>query len=411
MATTAAAAPVQYAFKAKDRNGVIHEGKIDAESEAAVIATLRNRGAVPLSITPANTGLQREIRLGGPKRVKAKDLARFARQFATMIGAGLPMMRALTTLGNQPGNPELQRVIKALAKDIEGGSGLSDSMEQHPQVFPVLMVNMVRAGEAGGFLDQAMVQIADALESEVRLRGKIKSAMTYPVVIFFLAIIMCVAMLIFIVPVFDNMFANLGGELPLPTQILVFLSDGLKKFGWLLLIALGGAVFWWRKNSHKPVVRNIMDPLKLRLPVFGNLFQMIAMARFSRNFGTLLASGVPILQSLDIVADTTGSVVIARATKAVQESVRQGEGIAEPLAEHDVFPEMVVSMIAVGEETGAIEEMLSKVAEFFDREVESTTEALTSLIEPLMIAFMGGLVGSMVIALYMPIFKVFDMIG
>ena len=407
----AAAAPVQYAFKAKDRNGVVHEGKIEAESEVAVVATLRNRGAIPLSITPTNVGLQREIRIGGPKKVKTKDLSRFARQFATMIAAGLPMMRALTTLANQPGNPELQRVIKALAKEIEGGSGLSDAMDGHPAVFPVLMINMVRAGEAGGFLDQAMMQVADALEAEVRLRGKIKSAMTYPVVIFFLAIIMAVAMLIFIVPVFDNMFANLGGQLPLPTRILVFLSDVLKKFGWVILIAIGGAVVWWRKNSHKPAVRNIMDPLKLRLPVFGGLFQMVAMARFSRNFGTLLHSGVPILQSLDIVADTTGSVVIARATRAVQESVRQGEGISAPLSEHDVFPEMVVSMIAVGEETGTIEEMLGKVAEFYDREVESTTEALTSLIEPLMIAFMGGLVGAMVVALYLPIFRVFDMIG
>ena len=199
--------------------------------------------------------------------------------------------------------------------------------------------------------------------------------------------------------------------MPLPTRVLVFLSDMLKSFGWVLLIALGGFWYWWRKNSHQAYVRNIIDPLKLRLPVFGPLFQKIAMARFARNFGTLLASGVPILQSLEIVSETTGSVVISRATKAVQESVRQGDSIAKPLATHPVFPAMVVQMIAVGEDTGAVDNMLYKVAEFYDQQVEATTEALTSLIEPLMIAFMGGVVGSMVVALYMPIFKVFDMIG
>lgn len=406
-----ATATAQYAFKAKDRNGVIHEGKIEAESEAAVVEALRAREAKPLSISLANQGMSREINIGPPKKIKPKDLAVFSRLFATMLESGLSMMRALTVLAAQTSNPELQKVIKSIAKDIEGGQSLSDSMAQYPKAFPVLMVNMCKAGEAGGFLDSAMMQVADALEADVRLRGKIKSAMTYPVVVFFMAILMAVAMLIFIVPVFDNMFASLGGQLPLPTRILVFLSDVLKSFGWLIAIALGGAWFWWRKNSHQPYVRNVMDPLKLRLPVFGDLFQKIAMARFSRNFGTLLASGVPILQSLDIVADTTGSVVISRATRAVQESVRQGESISGPLAEHDVFPPMVVSMIAVGEDTGAVDNMLAKIAEFYDQEVESTTEALTSLIEPLMIAFMGGVVGSMVVALYMPIFKVFDMIG
>lgn len=406
-----AATVQQYAFKAKDRNGKVQEGKMEAESEIAVRDTLRSRGAIPLEITNASSGMQKEIRLGPPKKIKLKDLAIFSRQFATMLNSGLSMMRSLTILSDQTENSELKKVLKAVTKDIEGGSALSDSMVKHPKAFPPLMVNMTRAGETGGFLDSTMQQIAEAFEADVKLRGKIKSAMTYPVVVFIMAILMCAAMLIFIVPVFENMFANLGGTLPLPTRILVFLSTVLKATWWAVALGLGGFWFWWRKNSHKPFVRNVLDPLKLRLPVFGSLFQKIAMARFARNFGTLLASGVPILQSLDIVSETTGSVVISRATKAVQDSVRQGESISKPLAHHDVFPPMVVQMIAVGEDTGAIDEMLYKIAEFYDQEVESTTESLTALIEPLMIAFLGGVVGSMIVALYMPIFKVFDMIG
>lgn len=406
-----AATVTQYAFKAKDRLGKIQEGKMEAESEIAVRDTLFSRGAIPLEITPANTGMQKEIRIGPPKKIKLKDLAVFSRQFATMLNSGLSMMRALTILADQTENPELKKILKSVTKDIESGMSLSDSLVKYPKAFPPLMINMTRAGETGGFLDQTMLQIAEAFEADVKLRGKIKAAMTYPVVVFILAILMCVAMLIFIVPVFEDMFSNLGGTLPLPTRVLVFLSGVLKSMGWLFALGMVGFWLWWRKNSHKPAVRNVMDPLKLRLPVFGDLFQKIAMARFARNFGTLLASGVPILQSLDIVSETTGSVVISRACKSVQESVRQGDTISRPLATHDVFPQMVVQMIAVGEDTGAIDEMLYKIAEFYDQEVESTTEALTALIEPLMIAFLGGVVGSMIVALYMPIFKVFDMIG
>lgn len=407
----AAAVTQQYAFKAKDKSGQIVLGKMDADSATAVRDTLLARGARPIDIAPTNAGMQRELRIGPPKKIKLKDLSKFARQFATMLTAGVPMMRSLTILSDQEDNPEFKKVLKSLTKDIESGAMLSESMIKYPKAFPPLMVNMTRAGETGGFLDQTMLQIAEAFEADVKLRGKIKAAMTYPVVVFILAIIMCIAMLLFIVPVFDNMFASLGGTLPLPTRVLVFLSEMLKSIGWLFAIVAGGMWYWWRKNSHKPFVRNIMDPLKLRLPVFGSLFQKIAMARFSRNFGTLLASGVPILTSLDIVADTTGSVVIARATRAVQESVRQGESIAKPLSMHPVFPPMVVQMISVGEDTGSIDGMMYKIAEFYDQEVEATTEALTSLIEPLMIAFLGGVVGSMIVALYMPIFKVFDMIG
>jgi type IV pilus assembly protein PilC len=272
------------------------------------------------------------------------------------------------------------------------------------------MVNMCRAGEVGGFLDQTLLQIAQNYEAEVKLRGKVKSAMTYPVVVFVMAILMCTGMLIFIVPVFAGMFEQLGGELPAPTKMLVFLSGAMKVIAPVGLVALIAFFVTWPKVKHLDQVRNTLDPLKLKLPVFGSLFQKIALARFTRNLGTMLRAGVPILQSLDIVADTSGNVVVARAVRDIEESVRRGESLTHPLSQHAVFPPMVVQMMAVGEDTGALDAMLQKISEFYDQEVEATTESLTALIEPLMIAVLGGLVGSMIIALYMPIFKVFDLI-
>ncbi len=296
-------------------------------------------------------------------------------------------------MADQSDNPELRRILRAVKQDVEAGLSLSASFAKFPETFPPLMINMTKAGEAGGFLDGAMRQIADNFEAEVRLRGKIKAALTYPVVVFILAMLMCVAMLIFVVPVFTGMFEDLGGELPLPTKILVMLS-GAMKFLLPIGIVVGVAfMMWWRKFGRTERVRNVVDPAKLKLPVFGKLFQKLALTRFARNLGTLLSSGVPILQSIDIVSETTGSIVISRALKQVQESVRRGESVAGPLAEHDVFPAMVVQMIASGEEAGAIDQMLKKIAEFYDEEVEAMTESLTALIEPLMIAFLGGVVG------------------
>jgi type IV pilus assembly protein PilC len=404
------ATTTQYAYKVQDANGRLTQGKVDAVSEAAVADKLKAMGYVPLEVRQVNAGMQREIKLGRKKRVKLKDLAIFSRQFATMIDAGLTMLRGLTIMSEQSENLELRRVLRGVKQDVEAGMSLSASFARSEDVFPPLMVSMTRAGEAGGFLDVTMRQIADNFEAEVKLRGKIKAALTYPVVVFVLAIVMCVGMLIFVVPVFEAMFKNLGGTLPLPTQILVYMSRGMK-FAAPLLAVLGVvSVFLWRRYGRTERVRNVVDPLKLRIPVFGKLFQKLALARFARNLSTLLASGVPVLQSLDIVSETTGSIVISRALQSVQESVRRGESIAGPLGEHPVFPPMVVQMIASGEETGAIDAMLEKIAEFYDQEVEATTEALTALIEPLMIAFLGAVVGSMIIALYLPIFKIFDLI-
>ena len=272
------------------------------------------------------------------------------------------------------------------------------------------MINMIKAGEVGGFLDKVLIQIADNYESEVKLRGRVKSAMTYPVAVLVMAIGLTIAMLLFIVPTFANLFASLGGSLPAPTQILVNLSNFLKVgIVPIVILSIVGMVVWTRVK-HKPAVREFIDPLKLKMPVFGNLFRKIALARFCRNLGTMLSSGVPILQSLDIVADTSGNVVVAHAVRDIQESVRNGESLTEPLSHHDVFPPMVVQMLAVGEDTGALDTMLHKISDFYDQEVESTTDQLTALIEPIMIALLGGIVGSMIVALYMPICRIFDLI-
>jgi type IV pilus assembly protein PilC len=327
-----------------------------------------------------------------------------------MVNAGLSLLRALNILVDQTENKELARVLGEVRNDIETGNSLSSAMARHPDAFPPLMVNMCKAGEVGGFLDSVMLQIANNYEAEVKLRGKVKSAMTYPVVVLCIAVLAVIGMLLFIVPTFVGLFKTLGGKLPLPTQILVSLSTGLKVgiIPLIILVIIGRTV--WAKIKRTEQVRNIVDPLKLKLPVFGELFRKIALTRFARNLGTMMQSGVPILQSLDIVAETTGNVVLERATRAVQESVRTGESLTRPLTEHPVFPPMVVQMMAVGEETGALDTMLHKIAQFYDQEVESTTESLTALIEPIMIAFLGGIVGSMIVALYMPIFKIFDLI-
>jgi type IV pilus assembly protein PilC len=406
------AATMTFQYSVRDRAGKLVTGKIDADSPAAVAQKLKSMGYAPVSIAKTKTGgMSADISL--PKMgaaVKLKDLAVFSRQFATMINAGLSLLRALTILEEQTESKELAKVLTDVRQDVETGQSLSAALGKHPRIFPPLMVNMTRAGEIGGFLDSVMLQIAENYEAEVKLRGKVKSAMTYPVVVFCIAILAVTGMLLFIVPVFAGMFKTLGGELPAPTRILVLLSN-LLKFGFPFIFGgLIAAIVVWQRIKHKEGVHRFIDPLKLKTPVFGQLFQKIALSRFARNLGTMLSSGVPILQSLDIVAETTGNTVVGDAVRDVQDSVRNGESLTGPLSQHPVFPPMVVQMLAVGEDTGALDAMLHKVSEFYDQEVEATTEALTALIEPLMIAVLGGIIGSMIIALYMPIFKIFDLI-
>ena len=399
-----------FEYSVRDRRGKLVGGKLEAPSEAVLVQKLVGMGFAPISVREANKGMSREITLPGGNRVKLKDLAVMSRQFATMINSGLSLIRALSILAEQTENKTLGRTLGEVRTAVEAGQSLSSAFAKHPKVFPPLVVNMVRAGEVGGFLDKVLLQIAANFEAEVKLRGKIKSAMTYPVVVFVMAIIAVIGMLLFIVPIFAKMFSDLGGKLPVPTQILVNLSDGLRLFAPVLLVVLVVGSVVWGRVRHQDRVRRAVDPLKLRMPVFGPLFQKVAISRFSRNLGTMMSSGVPILQSLEIVGDTAGNVVLRDAAVAVQESVRRGESLAGPLSQHSVFPPMVVQMLAVGEDTGAIDTMLMKVSDFYDAEVEATTEALTSLIEPLMIAVLGTVIGGMIIALYMPIFNVFDLI-
>jgi type IV pilus assembly protein PilC len=406
-------ATTTFEYSVRDRAGKTVSGTLEADSATAVAGRLKAMGYAPLSINEVKTGgMNTEIKIPGfGDKVKLKDLAVFSRQFATMINSGLSLLRALNILVDQSDNKALQKVLSEVRNDVETGSSLSGAMARHsPRVFPPLMVNMTKAGEIGGFLDSVLLQIAENFESEVKLRGKIKAAMTYPVVVFCMAILMCTAMLLFIVPKFAGMFTTLGGKLPLPTRVLMTISDLLKNTMPFIIVGLIIFMFVWRKVKHTDRVHNFLDPLKLKTPVFGLLFSKIALSRFARNLGTMMSSGVPILQSLDIVADTTGNVVLSRAIRDVQESVRTGESLAAPLQAHPVFPPMVVQMMAVGEDTGALDTMLMKISQFYDQEVEATTEALTALIEPLMIAFLGAVVGSMIIALYMPIFKIFDLI-
>jgi type IV pilus assembly protein PilC len=369
-------------------------------------------GLAPVSVNEVQTtGLQREITIPGfSDRIGLKDLAVASRQMATMVSAGLSLIRTLGILADQTENKALAKVLGQVRTDVEVGQSLSASFEKHPDTFPPLMVNMVRAGETGGFLEKSLLSVADNFESEVKLRGQIKSALAYPVVVLCIAILAMIAMLLFIVPIFEGMFADLGGSLPAPTQFLVWLSGVMK---WLApVLAVGGVVFalWWGKHKNDPGIRKRLDPLKLRLPVFGGLIKKIAVSRFTRNFGTMMAAGVPLLQALDIVGQTSGNWVIEQAVKDVRESVRRGTSLSAPLMEHDVFPPMVTQMIAVGEDAGAMETMLTKISEFYDQEVEQTTESLTSLIEPLMIVTVGGLVGGMIVALYMPMFSIFELI-
>jgi type IV pilus assembly protein PilC len=399
-----------FEYSVRDRRGKLVGGKLEAPSEAALVQKLVGMGFAPISVREANKGMGREITLPGGNRVKIKDLAVMSRQFATMINSGLSLIRALSILSEQTENKALARTLGEVRAAVEAGQSLSSAFGKHPKVFPPLVINMVRAGEVGGFLDKVLLQIAANFEAEVKLRGKIKSAMTYPVVVFVMAIVAVIGMLLFIVPIFAKMFSDLGGKLPVPTQILVNLSDGLRLFAPVLLVLLIVASVVWGRVRHQDRVRRVVDPMKLRTPVFGPLFQKVAISRFSRNLGTMMSSGVPILQSLEIVGDTAGNVVLRDAAVAVQESVRRGESLAGPLAQHSVFPPMVVQMLSVGEDTGAIDTMLLKVSDFYDAEVEATTEALTSLIEPLMIAVLGTVIGGMIVALYMPIFNVFDLI-
>jgi type IV pilus assembly protein PilC len=397
-----------YEYRVRDQSGKVVTGTLLADSEQLVINRLREMGYVPIKIEAQGTGMRRELRLRS--KPKMKDLAIFSRQFSTMVNSGLPILRALSILEQQTSSGIITKAVRQVRGDIERGSSLSAAMAKHPKVFNNLYVAMVRSGEAGGVLEAVLERLAANLEREVALRQRIKSAMTYPIVVLGFVSLILLAMLIFIVPQFQGIYKTLGGKLPLPTQILLKVSNLVVHRLPFLVIGLGVVVFLLRRYVKTPQGRMQWDTFKLRVPIFGPLFHKTALARFSRVLGVLSKSGVPILQSLEVTAEVVNNAQVSKAIMDVQQSVKQGETLSKPLGRHGVFPPMVVQMLAVGEETGSMDTMLEKVAQFYDEEVSATVDSLTSLIEPVLIFFVGGAVGLAVIALYLPMFNIINLI-
>jgi type IV pilus assembly protein PilC len=402
-----------FAYKVRDRQGKLVTGTLEAESVTIVAGKLRSMGYVPVSIENGEKKtLSREMKIPYfSGRIKLKEVAVFSRQFATMINSGLTLLRSLSILAEQTSNKELARIVGEVRRDVERGASLSVALAKHPKAFSRLYVAMVRSGETGGSLDTVLLRLATTIEKQVELRRKVKSAMTYPIVVGIIVVLILVAMLIFVVPMFKGMYADLDAKLPLPTLVLLAMSNGLKKFFPLVILGAGLGVWSLKRYVKTPAGRRRWDAFKLRAPVFGQLAHKTALARFSRSLAALVRAGVPILDALEIVAETAGNTVVAEAAEDTRAAVKSGESLAKPLESHSVFPPMVVQMIAVGEETGALDEMLEKIADFYDSEVEATVDALTSLIEPLLIVVMGVSVGGMVISLYMPMFSIIGKMG
>jgi type IV pilus assembly protein PilC len=374
-----------------------------------VLERLKEQGMVPIKVAvQKRVGMKMEFNVR--TKVKLKDLAIFSRQFSTMVSSGLPMLRALATLENNTSSKALAVAITEVRQDVERGSSLSASMAKHPKAFNNLYVAMVKSGETGGVLDAVLDRLAGNLEREVSLRGRIKSAMTYPIVVLGFVTLIMMAMLLFIVPQFKSIYAELNGTLPLPTRILLAVSDAVRTKLPFVLVATAVAIFLFRRWKKTAKGRHALDTFKLKVPIFGPLFQKTALSRFSRTLSVMSKSGVPIIQALDVVAETVNNAVMSDAVRDVQESVKQGESLAKPLGRHEVFPGMVVQMLTVGEETGALDTMLEKIAQFYDDEVTAAVDSLTSILEPVMIAIVGGAVGLAVIALYMPMFNIINLI-
>jgi type IV pilus assembly protein PilC len=386
-------------------NGQIQKGQLEAQSKDEVSAHLRKNRLILVNVREAPK--QIKLSLGQP-RIKTRDIVIFTRQFATMINAGLPLVQSLTILAQQTENKALREVTKAVVYDVESGNTLADAFSKHPKAFPDLYVNMVAAGEAGGILDTILLRLATFLEKSDALIRKVKGAMIYPGVIISVAAIAIAVLLVFVIPTFQSMFASANLELPLPTRVVIGMSNFLIGYWWAMLLACGGIFFAFRRYYATSTGRKQIDGALLRAPVLGDLLRKSAVSRFTRTLGTLVSSGVSILEGLEITAKTAGNRVIHDAVMESRQSIAGGETIAAPLEKSQVFPPMVISMIAVGEQTGGLDEMLSKIADFYDEEVDVAVSALLSLMEPVMIVVLGVIVGGMVIAMYLPIFDMMN---
>ena len=393
-----------YQWVGKNRLNKVQKGEMEALTEAAVRASLVRQKIAPTRIKPKPKDLFENIRFLQPK-VQEKDIILFARQFSTMIDAGLPIIQCLDILHVQQGNSTFKKVLKQIKDSVEGGATMAEALKAFPKHFDSLFVNMIAAGEAGGILDTILRRLAAYMEKAARLKARVKGAMTYPLATLAIAIIVLAVILVFVIPVFEEMFADFGSTLPAPTQFVVFLSDMVKS---KILYIIGAAIlfgFAFKKYYATEKGRDTTDALVLKLPVMGMLLRKVAVAKFTRTMGTMLTSGVAILEALDIVAKTAGNRSVEKAIYNVRSGISEGRTMADPLTESGVFPPMVCQMISVGESTGALDAMLEKIADFYDEEVDQAVENMTALIEPIMLVFLGVTIGGLVIAMYLPIFK------
>ena len=399
-----------FVWVAQTKKGRKLKGEIDVANEAIALSQLKKRNFTVKKLKAKPKDIFGNISFLKPKVTK-KDLMVFTRQFSTMIDAGLPLVQGLTILAEQSENPTFKAVLKEITKDVEGGSTLAEAMKKHSKIFDTLFVNLVAAGEMGGMLDTILRRLAQFIEKAEKLKSQIKGAMTYPIVVMAIAFIVIAVILVFVIPVFEDMFKSFGSALPTPTQIVVNMSRFLKSNIHWVIIALIALIYGFKRYRDTAAGKKVTDSLFLKLPVFGNLLKKTAVARFTRTLGTMISSGVPILDALEIVAKTAGNVVIEEIIYEVRGSIAEGQTIAEPLSENDIFPGMVIQMIAVGEATGALDSMLEKIADFYDEEVDAAVAALTSMLEPLLMLFLGGSIGGLVIAMYLPIFEMASAMG
>ena len=384
--------------------------EIDAPNDKIAISNLKRQNYVVKKIKPKPKDIFESIAFMQPK-VSNKDLVIFTRQFSTMIDAGLPLVQGLTILAEQSENPTFKKMLKAITKDVEGGSTLAEAMKKHPKVFDSLFVNLIAAGEMGGVLDTILRRLADYIEKAEKLKSQIKGAMVYPMVVIVIAIMVIAVIMIFVIPVFQDMFSSMGSGLPIPTQIVINLSKFIKGNIIWIILGIAGLITGFKYYRNTKGGRKTTDAISLKLPIFGDLLKKYAVARFTRTLGTMISSGVPILDALEIVARSSGNVILEEVIMEVRSSIAEGQTIAEPLSENDIFPGMVVQMISVGEATGALDTMLNKIADFYDAEVDAAVGALTSMLEPILMVFLGGAIGGIVIAMYLPIFKMASVVS
>lgn len=395
-----------FVWEGKLADGTLKKGEVDAESKASVNTILKRQRITPIKVKskPKNIVLLKQ-------KVKTKELVVFVRQFATMINAGLPLVQCLEILGTQQANAEFKRIITTVRQDVEGGSTFAEALKKHPQVFDDLFINLVAAGELGGVLDIILNRLAVHMEKSEAIKGKVKSAMVYPIIVICVAVIVVAVLMIFVIPTFKEMFVSFGGTLPAPTLMVISMSNFFRGYWWVMIIIIVALIVAFRYAMKVPRIRYQIDKVFLKLPLFGPLLRKVAVAKFSRTLSTMISSGVPIMDGLEITSKSSGNMVIEEGIRNVRQAISEGKPMADPLEATGLFPGMVVQMVSVGEATGALDNMLAKIADFYDEEVDAAVSALTASLEPMLMVFLGGTIGFLVVAMYLPIFKMGAVVG